>query len=351
MTDIAQLKAEMIAAWDSAHPEPDDDPAGAAFEALRVPRRPRRGLAVGHSIDPGTKAPRLEMRITASGGPDHARAKRLADEARTQGFEVILKVIGIPQAPVVAAAVVAAKIGGRRRPLHLGCSVAHYRGSAGTLGAFVKDPDGADSIVSCAHVLAWAGKCKVKIDNDVHQPGPADQDTIVEGNHVGRLTNFTPFVEDQKANLDAAVARLAYGAEANHDGNVFPDLPGVPKHISGKRTGDWLALDEPHLGCKVFKIGRTTGYTTAEINALDFENLSVSIGGVRTFTFGGVYEVIWKTAEPFAGPGDSGALVCTVDGRRPVGLHFASVAGVDGQSTSYIVPWQRIRDNLGVELI
>lgn len=347
--DISRLKAELIAGWDFPTEERNWN-AGVEFETIRVQRRPRQGLAIGHSVSPVSGAPRLEMRVTAARGPNFDRAERLAAKARAQGIEVVLRVLGIPRAPLVMAdKMPPAKIGGWCRRLHIGSSVAHEKGSAGTLGAFVRDRSGHLCIVSCAHVLAWAGRSRVRIDDEVHQPGPADQNPLVASNSIGRLKDFAPFVDAQTGNVDAAVARLS--CEREPDGNILPGVGGVPKKLWHRPIGRPIELDLEHLGKEVVKVGRTTGYTTAVINALTIENLAVSVGGVKTYTFSSVYEVIRPDTNPFSRPGDSGALVLTAEGLHPVGLHFASLQGTDGKSTSYIVPWQRIHDTLGVELL
>jgi hypothetical protein len=59
--------------------------------------------------------------------------------------------------------------------LRLGSSIAHYRVTAGTLGAFVKSLDVSDHsiyVLSNNHVIANTNKCKLK--DDILGPSPLD---------------------------------------------------------------------------------------------------------------------------------------------------------------------------------
>jgi hypothetical protein len=335
--DLTALTADLIGAWDRAGPQ-DDEVAegGAQFESLAMPRRPRGGLAIGRSVNPKTGKPRLEMRVTAKAGPNHTQAVKLARQAEAQGFEVVMKflknsVMGGPVAP-------AGVIGGRRMPLHIGASVANMQSMAGTLGAFVRLPDGAPAILSCGHVLARAGKRWGAVKNPVHQPGQPEENPIVVANRIGELTNmFAPFLDSQTNNVDAAIARL--DDSQDHAGNTIIDMPCVPAAFRKRAIGAPRGAGDADVGARVVKLGRTTGFTEATVSAINFQNLRVKFGTGQTFTFSGIYEVLWDVGTTFAAGGDSGSLVMTRDGLEPLGLHFASVAGEDGSLISYVIPW------------
>jgi hypothetical protein len=343
--DVMVLAATLIAAWDRAGRQDDVALEGAAqFENLAMPRRPRGGLAIGRSINPATRKPRLEMRVTAKAGPNYVHAVKLADQAQAQGVEAVLKILknAIIGGPVSTAP---AAVGGRRRPLHIGASVANRKSMAGTLGAFLRLPDGAAGILSCGHVLARAGRKWGTVKNPVHQPGQPEENPVLESNRIGELTNmFAPFLDSQTNNLDAAVARLDEGQA--HIGNTIIDLPCVPAEFRNRPIGAPLTPSGLELlGSRVVKLGRTTGFTEATITATDILNLRVRFGARlsgETFTFSGIYEVLWDTGTTFAAGGDSGSLVMTREGLRPIGLHFASVEGEDGSKVSYVVPWALI---------
>lgn len=321
-------------------------PVAPQFEALRT-RRPRGGLAIGRSVDPRTRRPRLEMRVTAQCGPNYAAAEKLARRARADGVDVILKVMknaimgGAPEPPA---------IGGRCRPLHIGSSVANRESLAGTLGAFVRLPADRVGALSCGHVLARTGKRWGVVGDPIHQPGLPDAKLVVETDRIGGLSEyFAPFIDCQVNNLDAAVARL--DEVMDYEGNVMPNEPCVPAELRGKPIGPPLDADMIENGLRVVKVGRTTGYTEATISATDFENLRVDLTKAQTFTFSNVYEVLWDEGVRFAAGGDSGALVLSRDGLQPVGLHFASMPGDTGAGASYVIPWFRIADNLQVQLL
>jgi hypothetical protein len=351
---FADIKERLIAQWDRATPEEAPGAGIARFESLEGPRRPRRGLAVGHSVNPETGKPRLEFRVTAATGPNHALAEKLVKKAKADGFDAILRFVGKAFVPATGGA--KPILPDRRRPLHIGASVAHRDAHAGTLGAFVTLPGGGNGILSCGHVLARIkNKKKWAAENDpVHQPGWPDQDPVVAGNRVGQLTGlFAPFSDSQRNNLDAAIARL--DDNQPHEGNVIPDLPFIPEEFRGRPVGSPVPEGELMVGTDVVKVGRTTGFTEATVSALDFMNLSVTFGSGRleqTFTFSGIREVLWKNEGPnYAAGGDSGSLVMTREGLRPIGLHFASAEGFGGSRVSYVVPWPKIKTIFGVGLI
>jgi hypothetical protein len=355
------VKASLIEQWNGSGAGPGAADALAAtqafaatFEGISI-KRSRGGLAIGHSYSTPTAPPRLEFRVTAASGPNYAQARQLEQDARAQGYETNLK--AYPR-PVVALANNAAGlafapvIGGRRRPLHIGASVAHESGDAGTLAAFLKLEDGGTGIISCVHVLAWANWNKVNVGDPIQQPGAPDP--IPQSNRIGALTDqFAPFVSASVKNLDAAVARLA--EKTVHSGNTIPDLDCVPKRLRGKPIGTPLSAGALPEGTRVCKIGRTTGYTEASVSAQNFQNLQVGFDPDSTkhvFTFSGVHEMLWdRDGDSFTGPGDSGALVMTVDDLCPVGLHFCAIPGAGGIGVSYAVPWHRIVETFGVTLL
>jgi len=240
-------------------------------------------------------------------------------------------------------------INGRCKPLHLGASVAHERGSAGSLGAFVRLDDGGTGILSCVHVLAMASsKPGAQIGDPIQQPG--DPDPIPESNRIGKLTNcFAPFVLMQRNNLDAAIARL--NNDIDHIGNQIPKHSAIPESLWGKSIGQPMRTEELTLGMRICKIGRTTAFTRATLNAVDFQNLEVQFSGEAPFVFSGVHEVRWDKGTIFSAFGDSGALVLSLDGLRPIGINFCALSGGRDMKLSYVVPWSRIEDIYGARLL
>ncbi|NPV53572.1 MAG: hypothetical protein HPY71_08610 [Firmicutes bacterium] len=226
------------------------------------------------------------------------------------------------------------------RPAQPGVSIAHYRVTAGTFGALVKDKGtGKPLILSNNHVLANAtdgADGRAKIGDPVLQPGPYDGGTVGD-DQIGTLERFVPihkglgsstcpiaqifekvlnyrmaqfrpgysiklFKETGKTNLvDAAVAKPL------SDDLVIPDILEV-----GRVAG----VKEAELGMSVKKSGRTTGLNTSQVQALD-ATIRVGYGDQSFAEFEG--QIL---AGPMAQGGDSGSLVLDAD-NYAVGLLFA----------------------------
>lgn len=180
-----------------------------------------------------------------------------------------------------------------------GASISCTRGTAGTLGAVVRDSSGSRGMLTAAHVLRECGKCKKGAI--VVQPGRADSGGVV----VARLA-------DTHFGLDSGTAILE---------------PGVTAHnlalVSGVRITTPIV---PQLGDVVEKVGRTTGVTRARVQGIGtFDNVFPAIQ-LRPL-LGGLATVISE-------PGDSGAVWYHADSGAAVGLH---VAGGVSEDNSYAV--------------
>ena len=243
----------------------------------------------------------------------------------------------------------AAVFGGHRNPLHLGSSVAHELGFAGTLSAFVSFGDSRRGFLSCAHVLAEAPRAQIRRGDPIQHPGQPEP--APPGNRIGVLSpHFSRFVPARDDNLDAAVAELDPGLAI--DGNVLPDCPEIPAAYRGRPLGAPMARGETEIGARVVKVGRTSGFTEGRLSAADFLNFRPRLTGRRAITFGRVHEVRWPGAgKPFTEAGDSGALILTADTLRPIGIHFCAVPLVDGAHSSYMIPWDRIADTFPIQLV
>jgi hypothetical protein len=308
---------------------------------------PRGGLAIGHSSDADGRV-RIELRLTGAKGSALGRAMKVRRTAEMQGFltrlwsfaerpKIPLHVPGhSPRQPAIA---------GRRDPLHVGASVAHEQSSAGTLAAFVDIVGGGKGILSCTHVLAYRYRGKACKGDFVQQPGIPD---VCSGtNRIGRLTEyFRPFIAGREDNLDAAVARLDDDVKCQF--NVIPSLPCIDSALWGAAIGAPL-LDPPPL-TRVCRIGRTSGFGVGEVTTVDMDNFRIDVGARNPITFAGVHEVRWLDGQPETQPGDSGALVMTQDGLRPIGIHFCAIPLEDGAVASYVISWKRIAKELPISL-
>ncbi len=247
----------------------------------------------------------------------------------------------------------------RWRPAPGGVSLGHYKITAGTFGAVVRDRATGDRLLlSNNHVLANSNDAAP--GDSILQPGPADggrdgPDTIA------RLERFCPIqfsVEPGSCGVAQAIADIS---------NALAGLVGSQHRLESIRANPQAAntvdaavarpldgrdiLDEileigtvsgtvaAALGMQVRKSGRTTGLTTGEITVLD-ATVSVSYGPGRLVTFEN--QII---AGPMSQGGDSGSLVVAADSLQAVGLLFA---GSD-QSTIFN-PIQMVLDCLGVDI-
>lgn len=345
------LKSALIDAWDRPFHHDDAEFAGPQLQALFGRPPPHGGLAIGHGLDPDSGEVSLEFRVTASAGPDRQRAEQLAETARLQGIPArVLDFFRIPRVRTgkPAGGAAPARLGGRRQPLHIGASVAHEMGYAGTLGGFVTLDDGSRGVISCAHVLAEAPRTRIATGDAVQQPGQPDP--IPAGNRIGRLSkHFSRFIPARDDNMDVAIAVL--DDPQNDMGNQIPDNPAIPVAMRGRPLGKPLAREEVTIGERVLKVGRTSGLTYGELSAADVQNFRPEITGRRKITFGRVHEVLWPDdGIAFTEAGDSGSLVVTEDGLRPVGIHFCAVPFTGGKDRSYMIPWDRIAEAFPIEL-
>lgn len=225
----------------------------------------------------------------------------------------------------------------RVRPAQPGVSLGHYQVTAGTFGAVVRDNEsGEPLILSNNHVLANS--------NDAHagdpilQPGPADGGRRPEDT-LATLDRFVPLefqVEPASCGVALALAGLANAAarlvQSSHRLQAFQSHPEATNVVDAAvarptdptsirpevaEIGEISGTQAPHLGQRVRKSGRTTGFTMGEVVVLD-ATLTIGYGPSRRARFEGQ---ILTTA--MSSPGDSGSLLVAGDGPQAVGLLFA----------------------------
>ena len=250
----------------------------------------------------------------------------------------------------------------RLRPAAPGSSIGHFKVTAGTFGAVVRDREtGNLMILSNNHVLANASD---GVDGRSQQGDPVYQPGVYDGGSdkdvIGHLERFVPirrFRKDVECRMAAMGVRAAnavihafrphyqmrletFGAANLVDcavaSSVAPqDL--TPEIIDiGKVNG--VAVAEP--GMMVKKSGRTSGITQGKITAISVTlNVSMSSGSdVVRFQ-----DQIMTEMKSLAG--DSGSLVLDEE-NHAVGLLFAG-------SNEFPVcnPIQAVLDQLDVELV
>lgn len=218
----------------------------------------------------------------------------------------------------------------RNRPLYPGVSIGHPDVTAGTLGAVVH-VDGTPHLLSNSHVLANSGLAQ--IGDAALQPAVADGGTTVS-DRVGTLAVITPLDADRVNVVDAALASLDPGVEA--DGGTYPGGPltGVRRDASGDPA--------------VAKIGRTTGFTTGRITAFEVDGITVGYD-VGTRSFDDQIEIEGDGDLGFSDGGDSGSVIFGVVDRQAVGLLFAgSTQGAsNGRGLTYANPLATVLETLG----
>lgn len=225
------------------------------------------------------------------------------------------------------------------RPAFPGVSIGHYKVTAGTLGALVRDANTKEPLIlSNNHVLANATDGydgKSKIGDAILQPGAHDGGTSEDV--IAHLERFIPiqkntsksrctiarkiedivnfglsivkpdyrmtFIKKRKSHnfIDAAVAKPV---KAEYIDENIIDL--------GRLNGTTPA----EIGMTLKKSGRTSQVTTGKVKAVEVA-LKVILGPGEEATF---YDQI--LTDPMAQPGDSGSIVVD-DKLRAVGLLFA----------------------------
>jgi len=225
----------------------------------------------------------------------------------------------------------------RIRPVSPGYSCGNIRVTAGTIGGIFKDWQGQTVILSNNHVLANTNNCVLNKDIIV-QPGTADNGYWVK-NIIGILKGYRQLVRGNTKSYNSADKKTIFGynledsaiCKLNNQLEFDPNIPMIGK-INGFN-------DDLSVGTKVQKTGRTTGYTTNKIIAI---NTSVIVSYGRGLVF--LFKDQIMTSVMGAG-GDSGSLLLDMN-KNVVGLLFA------GSNT--ITVFNRIRypkSSWGLQLI
>lgn len=265
---------------------------------------------------PGIVGYGIAMRVTAGSPTDQVALRVYVDRKRPVGqlqrdhrvpssitipmdtgvIPIDVEAIGVP---------VLQPLNARVRPLLPGYSIGVIDGETGTIGAVVFSEGHASlpMLLSNSHVLARSG-CGATGDVIV-QPGPGDGGVLDD--RVGLLKNWVPFNFDAGFNnlCDAAVAQLDGGSHISSD---IPEI-GTPHTVKTVLT----------RGTKVQKTGRTSDHTTGivqDVNYRTFMDYPNPNGGIGSAGFRD--QVL---CSPYTEPGDSGSLICDMDGNA-VGLHW-----------------------------
>jgi len=225
----------------------------------------------------------------------------------------------------------------RVRPLRPGLSISHPDVTAGTLGGFVRRP-GTDGLLVLSNNHVLANSDAATEGDPALQPGVADGGTV--GDRIGTLTAFVRMSADPGNLVDAAVAALDPGVEA--------DPAGYP---GGALLGTVAAVDDVDPDEEVEKVGRTTGHTRGRVTAVEVDGVGVQYDdGVHTFD--DQVEIEGLTGA-FSAGGDSGSVIWRSRDRAPVGLLFAgsTVGGSAGGGVTFANPMATVLRSLGVDWV
>lgn len=227
----------------------------------------------------------------------------------------------------------------KARPARPGMSIGHFKVTAGTFGAVVKDEKtGEPLILSNNHVLANAtdGRDgKSAVGDPILQPGTYDGGSMSDV--IANLERFVPISKsgsedrcpiargiERAANMVLKVVKPNYRlhlVKTGHSRNLIDAAVAKPvksEYISQDifDLGRIKGTVEPRIGMTVKKSGRTSGITESSVKALDVM-LKVMLGPSEEAAF---YEQI--LTGPMAQPGDSGSIVVD-ENMNAVGLLFA----------------------------
>lgn len=245
----------------------------------------------------------------------------------------------------------------RWRPAPGGVSIGHYKITAGTFGAVVRDRATGDRLIlSNNHVLANSNDAEP--GDSIIQPGAADGGQTADDT-IARLERFCPIdfgtappvcgVATGLVSLLNLVARLIGSSHRLEALQANPAATNLVDAAVARPLDDSTILDDileigvvqgtapAVLGMSVRKSGRTTGFTTGEITVLD-ATVSVSYGPGRTARFEN--QIV---TDAMSQGGDSGSLLVDGESQRAVGLLFAG-----SDQTTIHSPIQAVLDCLEI---
>ena len=246
------------------------------------------------------------------------------------------------------------------RPAQPGISIGHYRITAGTFGAVVRDRDtGEKLILSNNHILANASNGndgRAAVGDPILQPGEYDGGT--KDNRIATLLRYIPLQKGEAlatcpvANAAARLANiLVHTLRPNYDLRFFKRgraenvvdcavARPVRENVIFEEVlgiGRIEGMAEARPGMQVVKSGRTTGITKGTVTAVG-ATLEVKLDDESTAHFSDQVVTNMKSQG-----GDSGSLVLT-EGNRAVGLLFAG-----SDKVTVFNPIQRVLEKLNVE--
>jgi hypothetical protein len=205
----------------------------------------------------------------------------------------------------------------RYRPLVAGISACHYKCTACTLGLAFKDVETGEVLLAQNnHCAALEGKAK--IGDPILAPSPYDSGKLPD-DKVGELYKFVPISFEEFScpfrRFAMRFVRFFRKAEANKvDVGFFKPTVEWKQEVLDK--GPVRGKCVPELNDKVWKVGRTTGYTEGTVADLDWAGYVQYSRGTAFFE-----DCILVEGEGFSQGGDSSSPV--QKGDLTIGMLFA----------------------------
>lgn len=226
-----------------------------------------------------------------------------------------------------------------RRPAQPGMSIGHYKITAGTFGAVVKDRRTKELLIlSNNHILANISNGhdgRAAPGDPILQPGPYDGGTREQViGHLERFVPLYPEVEEVTCSKALRAERLLNAlfqllrpdyrvnlqklAKTPNIVDAAIARPVSPQAIIPEilELGPVKGVREPRIGMEVVKSGRSSGITRSTIKVLQATVKVVLEEGLN-----GIFMDQFITG-PMAKPGDSGSLILDTE-NYAVGLLFA----------------------------
>ena len=219
----------------------------------------------------------------------------------------------------------------KHRPLVAGISANHYSGGACTGNVFWRDKK-TSSIYYSSNNHCFARENQASIGDAILQPSPLDNGTHLD--KIGELVEYVPIQYNgftcPVRNFFHRILRAVAGEKVNKVDIAFCtiEVPYEVEALPGKRIAGKAV---PVINDKVWKVGRTTGYTEGVVVDLNWNGIVEYSRGRAFFTdcilihgafsqsgdsgspvFKTIIEEYYYLGALFAGS-DSDTIVCKVD--------------------------------------
>jgi hypothetical protein len=230
------------------------------------------------------------------------------------------------------------------RPVPIGVSAAPQDSSctidlncySGTLGCRLKPRNGDPSVYALSNNHVFANLNNYSPGKPIMQPSPGEDTVLcacIKDDQIGTLYKFKTIDFTGQPNLIDAAIMLT--SDKLVDNSTPPGGYGKPRTT---------IVQNPVLGMRVQKYGRTTGHTNGQIVAL---NQVLTIADAQgTAVFINTIEIVGDDGSIFSNHGDSGSLIVT-DDRFPVALLFA---GAEDASSTSGIPIKAVLDYFEMDI-